>query len=102
MEISPLGPMISPEFKPDLTPPSPVRSDLEKTDKGAATFSQFLDQMLNAQTKAKDVGEKFALGKSQNIHETMIQMQKADISFSLMVSVRNKLLEAYQTIMRMR
>jgi len=40
-------------------------------------------------------------GESKNLHETMIAMEKADISFRLMMGVRNKIIEAYQEIMRM-
>jgi len=35
------------------------------------------------------------------IHETMIAAQKADISFRLLLQVRNKVLDAYREVMRM-
>lgn len=35
------------------------------------------------------------------LHETMIQVEKADISFKMLMQVRNKVLEAYKEIMRM-
>jgi flagellar hook-basal body complex protein FliE len=41
------------------------------------------------------------LGQSGSIHEAMIAIEKADISFRAMMQVRNKILEAYQEIMRM-
>ena len=44
--------------------------------------------------------EKMASGKA-GIHETMISMQKADISFRFLLQIRNKALEAYREIMRM-
>ena len=40
-------------------------------------------------------------GKNVSLHQTMIAMEEASISFQLMVEVRNKLLESYQEIMRM-
>jgi flagellar hook-basal body complex protein FliE len=40
-------------------------------------------------------------GESQDLHTTVIAMQKADLSFQLMMQVRNKIVEAYQEIMRM-
>ena len=41
------------------------------------------------------------MGGTKNIHETMIAIEKAEISFKLMLQVRNKILEAYQEVMRM-
>jgi flagellar hook-basal body complex protein FliE len=40
-------------------------------------------------------------GQSTNLHETMIALQKADVSFQLMLQVRNKIVGAYEEIRRM-
>ena len=40
-------------------------------------------------------------GEETDIHKTMIKMEKAEISFQLMMAVRNKIVTAYETIMRM-
>lgn len=40
-------------------------------------------------------------GRSDNLHEAIIALEKADVSFRTMLTVRNKLIEAYQEIMRM-
>ena len=42
-----------------------------------------------------------ATGEETDIHKTMIIMEKAEISFQLMMAVRNKIITAYETIMRM-
>ena len=42
-----------------------------------------------------------ATGEETDIHKTMITMEKAGISFQLMMAVRNKVITAYETIMRM-
>jgi len=42
-----------------------------------------------------------AAGKATNIHEAMLALQKADISFKLLMEIRDKLIGAYQEIMRM-
>ena len=44
--------------------------------------------------------QEMALGKV-DIHEAMIAMEKANIAFRLMVQVRNKMIGAYEEIMRM-
>ncbi|MBU0729250.1 MAG: flagellar hook-basal body complex protein FliE [Proteobacteria bacterium] len=40
-------------------------------------------------------------GQHSNIHETMIAMEKANISFRLMTKIQNKVVNAYQEIMRL-
>lgn len=40
-------------------------------------------------------------GEVDNLHQSMVAMQEASVAFSLMVEVRNKLMESYQQIMRM-
>ena len=44
---------------------------------------------------------KFATGESDNLHELMITLEEAKIALSLAVEVRNKILDAYQEILRM-
>ena len=51
----------------------------------------------HADKKATDL----ATGKEENIHETMLAASHAELSFNLMVQIRNKALEAYQEVMRM-
>ena len=45
--------------------------------------------------------EKLITGESQDLHNTVIAMQKADLSFQMMMQVRNKIVQAYQEIIRM-
>ena len=40
-------------------------------------------------------------GETNNLHQAMISMQEASLAFSLMVEVRNKLVDSYQELMRM-
>ncbi len=51
----------------------------------------------NADKAIRDV----QAGHADNLHEAMIALEKADVSFRTMMTVRNKLIEAYQEIMRM-
>jgi flagellar hook-basal body complex protein FliE len=44
---------------------------------------------------------RLAAGDSDNLHQVMIALEEAKLSFQLMVQVRNKLLESYQDILRM-
>lgn len=40
-------------------------------------------------------------GQNVSLHQTMITMEEASVSFQLMVEVRNRMLESYQELMRM-
>ncbi len=68
----------------------------------------FMDHMrsgvseVNQMQKAADgLAVDLATGKNQNIHETMLAATQAELSFNFMVQIRNKVLEAYQEVMRM-
>jgi len=59
-----------------------------------------IEQVNDAQLQADAAIKAAASGENTDIHDTMIAIQKADVSLKLMMEVRNKLLEAYQDIMR--
>lgn len=45
--------------------------------------------------------QSLALGNQVNLHQVMVHMEESKLSFQLMMQVRNRLLEAYQDVMRM-
>jgi len=53
------------------------------------------------QNEANQAIEALAVGAENDLHHTMIAMEKAEISFKLMMQVRNKIVAAYEEIMRM-
>lgn len=65
------------------------------------TLNDSIRKVDSLQKEADMAAKNLAIGKADNIHEVAIAMQKADISFRLMVQVRNKFLEAYHEVMRM-
>ncbi|HLW56302.1 MAG TPA: flagellar hook-basal body complex protein FliE [Bacteriovoracaceae bacterium] len=69
------------------------------------TFGEFLQasisQVNNLQIEANTAMEKLASGESQNLHETLLAVEKADIAFRTMNQVRSKVIDAYREIMRM-
>jgi flagellar hook-basal body complex protein FliE len=44
--------------------------------------------------------QKLAVGEVSNLHEVMIHLEEAKLSFQLLAQVRNRLLDAYQEVMR--
>lgn len=72
------------------------------TQESFAKVLQHSIQEVNQLQHAADRSiEQLIAGRSKNLHETMIAMEKADISFRLMMEVRNKIIEAYHEVMRM-
>lgn len=60
-----------------------------------------LDSVDAAQKAADGEIEAFVAGEQENLHEVMITMNEAKLSFQLMTEVRNRMLETYQELMRM-
>lgn len=55
----------------------------------------------DAQKEAGRAVDALMTGETQDIHRTMVALQQADVSFQLMMQVRNKLVTAYEEIQRM-
>ena len=72
---------------------------------GAHSFSDMLRTSVNQvntdQQQADTAIKELVAGRSKNIHETMLTIERADTSLKLMTQVRNKILDAYKEIMRM-
>jgi len=60
-----------------------------------------IDKVNEAQVQADHSIKELAAGRTKNIHETMLEIEKADTSLKLMMQVRNKVLDAYKEVMRM-
>ena len=68
----------------------------------ASVLKSSLDGVAQAQKQATTMQNAFVMGDDKvSLSDTMIEMQKADISFKATVQVRNKVIEAYNTIMSM-
>lgn len=65
------------------------------------TLQRSMEEVNVDQVAADNSIKDLVAGKSKNIHETMLQIQKADLSLKTMMQVRNKILEAYKEIIRM-
>lgn len=70
-----------------------------------SSFDGFLGNMVSEvsakQAAAGEAMKSVMAGGDVSLHQAMIAVQEASISFQLMVEVRNKLLESYQELMRM-
>ncbi|VEL96085.1 flagellar hook-basal body complex protein FliE [Alteromonas sp. 76-1] len=65
-------------------------------------LKQAVDGVNGMQLESKDLQQRFEMGdKSLSLAEVMLTKEKAGIAFEATVQVRNKVLEAYKTIMNM-
>jgi flagellar hook-basal body complex protein FliE len=78
------------------------------TDAGGASggsFGGIMDRLLGSAAESHQNAEaslrSLAVGETDNLHAVMLQMAQADLSFRLVLEVRNRLAEAYQEIMKM-
>jgi flagellar hook-basal body complex protein FliE len=87
-------------------------SSLNKTDRNASStdnngvsFGDYLkialDEVNDLQQKASQSAEKLAMGDESYLHNTIIAYEKANLALQLTIEIRNKVVEAYQEIMRM-
>ncbi|AMW33458.1 flagellar hook-basal body complex protein FliE [Fervidobacterium islandicum] len=74
-------------------------------NQGVSEFSKVLSEALknvnDQQKNVEKLTDDFAMGKVSNIHELIVEAEKASISLRLTVEVRNRIVEAYREIMRM-
>ena len=77
------------------------KQDVDKTGAFGDTLAEAIEKVSEAQKQAEDAVQGLAEGDGTDIHTAMLAMQKADVSFQMMMQVRNKLISAYEEVMRM-
>jgi flagellar hook-basal body complex protein FliE len=91
-------------YAPPVTPVRPSTASSTAQAQGK-DFQEHLKQALgevNELTQQADQAIHQLIGEGKgDLQETIVAMEKADVSFRLMMQIRNKILEAYQEIVRM-
>ncbi len=77
---------------------NPVKENVED-------FGTFLKDALGrvnaSQLEAESLVHDFAVGRDVELHEVVLAMEKADLALQLTIQIKNKVIEAYQELMRM-
>ena len=81
--------------------PQASRASSGVTGDFAYWMGQELTQVNDKLLQADELVRKLALGEVDNVHQVMIALDQARLSFQLLTQVRNKLLDSYQDILRM-
>jgi len=94
-------------ISPITLPVAPALSPVPSTAAAGsgASFQSFLQNAVNkvetANTQASDAVANYMSGGNQEIHSMVLATQNADLNFEMFMQVRNKVVSAYEEIMRM-
>jgi flagellar hook-basal body complex protein FliE len=64
-------------------------------------LKQALQEVDQASAQSEEEARNLMTGESADMHTAMLAVQKADLSFQMMMAVRSKLIDAYREVMRM-
>jgi flagellar hook-basal body complex protein FliE len=84
---------------------APAVGSLSQASQGGGEFRSMLNSAIqnvsNTQNNADAAVNSFLKGETDEIHSTIMATQRADLEFDMFIQVRNKVVSAYQEIMRM-
>ncbi len=66
------------------------------------TLSSFMKDVNSMQIKADESINKMAAGEITDVHQVMNAVEEANTAFNMMMEIRNKVMDAYQEVLRMR
>ena len=82
-------------------PAAPATGDKARATDFGAALGKALAEVNTLQLDAEQATRALASGQAQDMTQAVVAMEKASIAFQFALQIRNKLLEAYQDIMRM-
>jgi flagellar hook-basal body complex protein FliE len=95
--VDPIRPV--PGIRPG--PEAPAAGDAVAGQGFKAKLAGLLHEVSEAQNAAGDAAEAVVRGEPIELHQVLIRQEEARIAFDLLLETRNRLVEAYQEIMRM-
>lgn len=105
MRISPINPIGSLSSLGGIEQIGKTSSSEQSEGTGSVSFGgamkKALGEVNNLQQDADKMAVQLATGDVEDVHKAMIAMNKAKLAFDMTLQVRNKVLEAYQEVMRM-
>jgi flagellar hook-basal body complex protein FliE len=105
--LDPQGQIASTDLPSKLQAPLPLTGPTETTtvqpagDSFANMLGRMVEEVNARQGVTSDAVAALQSGQNVSLHQAVIAMEEANLSFQLMVEVRNKLLDSYQELMRM-
>jgi flagellar hook-basal body complex protein FliE len=99
MNIGPIN-GISPTLSPTISPATDAKNAAGQTG-FADTLKVAIDQVEGTQQQSNSAIQDVVSGDAENMLGAVSAMAKADLSFKLLIGVRNKVIEAYKQTMNM-
>lgn len=96
--------VILPPSVTSITPPEISTPQVGAGSKPGAfqsVFSDAVSKVEEFQQNAYTAADRFLSGEDEEIHHVALATQQADLSFQLFLQVRNKIIDAYQEVMKM-
>src|SRR5579864_4847514 len=98
MNISPIQPS-------SIQPVGPIEIGGPARSSGGSDFQNVLqgaiEQVERSRSDANQSVQNFLSGDGEDLHSTILSVQRADLEFDMLMQVRNKVVSAYQEVMRM-
>ena len=66
------------------------------------TLNGFMTDVNSMQNQADESIQKMAAGETSDVHQVMTSVEEAKTAFNMMMEIRNKVMDAYDEVMRMR
>jgi len=79
----------------------PTKNNKSLSTSFADTINNALERLNSQQINAEKETVKAVVGETPDLHQTIVALQTTEMKFQLALQVRNKLLNAYEEIMRM-
>ncbi|MBM3326353.1 MAG: flagellar hook-basal body complex protein FliE [Calditrichaeota bacterium] len=97
IDIKQLTGVLPPIIRPTDTPP--------KAQPQTAPFSDVIKNLVGEvdklQKSAETATDRMLTGELEDVHQVIVAMEEAQVSFRLLMEVRNKMVEAYKEVIRM-
>jgi flagellar hook-basal body complex protein FliE len=85
-----------------ITPSQETPARVQDPSSFGDMFSSFLKDVNTMQNRADTSIQKMVTGEIKDVHQVMLAVGEAKVAFNLLLEIRNKTMEAYQEVMRMR
>ena len=99
MQIGKLN--IKPTMPHSILPEAAKSISGEKTNSFTDMLTQSMQAMNKLQGNANEPVEKLAREEIKDVHQVMVAAKEADLTFSMMMQLRSKIVEAYKEISKM-
>jgi flagellar hook-basal body complex protein FliE len=98
--INPIGPLD--EARAAAGKSVKVQPNAQNVPSFKETLNSFMSDVNAMQKKADESIERMAAGEITDVHQVMEAAEEANVAFNMMMEIRNKVLDAYQEVMRIR